>query len=108
MLDTFLSLSKTHPTEDEILHQYIIIGICKATAVLTPDLDTYDTVKKMVATSLKSGFLPTKIASLHGILYLSQSSVIANTVIGGSSEEMQLIHPLAIDYIQAYINSSAK
>lgn len=59
----------------------------------------------MVAISLKSGFLPAKIASLHGILYLLQSSVIGNTVIGGLSEEIQLIHPIAIDYVQYHINS---
>lgn len=101
-----LNLSKMHPIEDEILHQYLVIGVCKATAVLTPDLETYDIVKKIVAQSLKSGFLPSKIASLHGVLYLLQSSVIGNTVIGGLSEETQLIHPLAIDYVQYHINTN--
>ena len=36
MLDSFFELSKNHPVEDEIIHQYLIIGICKAAAVLTP------------------------------------------------------------------------
>lgn len=36
MLDVFLDLSRTHTIEDEILQQYLIIGICKAAAVLTP------------------------------------------------------------------------
>ena len=36
MLEVFLELSKVHTVEDELLHQYLIIGICKAVAVLTP------------------------------------------------------------------------
>lgn len=36
MLDTFLELSKLHAVEDELLHQYLIIGISKAVGVLTP------------------------------------------------------------------------
>lgn len=36
MLDTCLDLSKVHPIENEILHQYLVIAVCKATAVLTP------------------------------------------------------------------------
>lgn len=100
MLEVFLNLSKNHPVEDKILHQYIIVGLCKATAVLTPDLETYEHIKKLVQISLKSGFLPTRTSSLHGILYLLQSSVMANTIIAGQSEEIQLIHPVAVDYIQ--------
>lgn len=103
MLEEFLNLSKFHPTEDEILHQYIILGTCKAVAILTPDLETYEHVKKMLAISLKSGFLPARIASLHGVLYLLQSSVIGNTIIGGQSEDAQLILPVAVEYIQTHI-----
>jgi huntingtin len=36
MLEVFLELSKMHTVEDELLHQYLIVGIAKATAVLTP------------------------------------------------------------------------
>lgn len=36
MLDSCLELQKNHPVEDEILHQYLVIAICKAAAVLTP------------------------------------------------------------------------
>lgn len=36
MLDVFLELSKIHAVEDELLHQYLIVGICKAVGVLTP------------------------------------------------------------------------
>lgn len=104
----FLNLSKNHPIEDEILYQYIIIGTCKSVAVLTPDIETYEHVKKMLTISMKSGFLPARIASLHGILYLLQGSVISNTVIGGQSEEMQLIHPMAVEYIQNNIVTNTR
>uniref|UniRef100_A0A7R9JP93 (California timema) hypothetical protein n=2 Tax=Timema TaxID=61471 RepID=A0A7R9JP93_TIMCA len=34
MLETFLELSRSHPSEDEILHQYLVLGCCKAASVL--------------------------------------------------------------------------
>jgi huntingtin len=36
MLATCLELGKHHPFEDEILHQYLVLGSCKAAAVLGP------------------------------------------------------------------------
>lgn len=36
MLATCLELGKHHPLEDEILHQYLVFGACKAAAVLGP------------------------------------------------------------------------
>lgn len=36
MMDIFLELSKTHTVEDELLHQYLIVGVCKAASVLNP------------------------------------------------------------------------
>lgn len=36
MLDMCLEISKIHPTENAILHQYLAVSICKAAAVLTP------------------------------------------------------------------------
>lgn len=68
------------------------------------DIETYENVKKLIVQNLKSGFLPSKIASLHGVLYILQGSVLGNTRIGGLSEEMQLIFPVAVDYIQCHIN----
>ena len=40
-----------------------------------------------------------RIATLHGILYLLQSAVLANC-----EETMGAVHPLAIEYIQRYID----
>lgn len=34
LLDTLLELQRVHPVEDELMQQYFIIGICKASAVI--------------------------------------------------------------------------
>ncbi|XP_032690213.1 huntingtin isoform X2 [Odontomachus brunneus] len=101
MLDVCLEVSRTHPMENAILHQYLAISICKAAAVLTPlDFDTLDKVKRIVDINLKSGFLPARVSALHGSLYLLQSAVLAKC-----EETMNIIHPLAIEYIQKHIDS---
>ncbi|XP_066154208.1 huntingtin [Euwallacea fornicatus] len=105
MLDTFLNLSKTHSIDDELLHQYLIVGICKAVGVLTPDLEIYEQTKKLLVQFLKSPFLPTRISSLYGILYILEGCLLSNISIGGISEELQLILPCACEYIQVNLNN---
>nr|XP_033329487.1 huntingtin [Megalopta genalis] len=101
MLDTCLEISRVHPTENVILHQYLIMSVCKASAVLTPlDFETLDKVKRQVDTNLKSGFLPARVAALHGALYLLQSAVLTNC-----EEMMNIINPLAIEYIQKHFDA---
>ncbi|XP_033353075.1 huntingtin isoform X1 [Bombus vosnesenskii] len=101
MLDMCLELSRIHPTENVILHQYLVVSVCKAAAVLTPlDFETLDKVKRLVDTNLKSSFLPAKVSALHGSLYLLQSAVLANC-----EETMNIIHPLAIEYIQKHLDA---
>ncbi|XP_014488672.1 PREDICTED: huntingtin isoform X2 [Dinoponera quadriceps] len=101
MLDVCLEVSRVHPTENAILHQYLAVSICKAAAVLTPlDFDTLDKVKRIVDINLKAGFLPARVSALHGSLYLLQSAVLAKC-----EETMNIIHPLAIEYIQKHIDS---
>ena len=34
MLDILLGVSKSHPTEDELVNQYLVVGLAKATAVV--------------------------------------------------------------------------
>lgn len=67
-------------------------------------METYELVKKLLMQHLKSAFLPARIGSLHGLLYLIQGCLLSNTVIGGISEEMQMILPIAVEYIQCNIN----
>ncbi|XP_034181194.2 huntingtin [Osmia lignaria lignaria] len=101
MLDTCLEMSRIHPTENVILHQYLVVSVCKAAAVLTPlDFETLDKVKRLVDLNLKSGFLPARVSALHGSLYLLQSAVLANC-----EETMNIIHPLAIEYIQKHLDA---
>jgi huntingtin len=106
MLEVFLELSKMHTVEDELLHQYLIVGIAKATAVLTPDLETYENIKKLLVQYLKSSFLPSRMACLHGLLYILEGCKLSNITIGGISEEMQIILPCAVEYVQCNLNSN--
>lgn len=57
---------------------------------------------------LKSTFLPARIGSLHGLLYLIQGCLLSNTVIGGISEELQILLPIAVEYVQCNINMCNK
>ncbi|KAK2585924.1 hypothetical protein KPH14_010508 [Odynerus spinipes] len=101
MLDVCLEISRVHPIENGILHQYLVISVCKAAAVLTPlDLDTLDRVRRLVDINLKSVFLAARVAALHGVLYLLQSAVHASY-----EEVMNIIHPLTIEYIQKHIDN---
>ena len=34
MLSTFLNIHRSHPVEDELTMQYLVVGICKAAAVI--------------------------------------------------------------------------
>lgn len=36
LLDTSLELGKSHPAEDDILRQYVVLSQCKACSVLQP------------------------------------------------------------------------
>ncbi|RZC38340.1 huntingtin-like [Asbolus verrucosus] len=106
MLEVFFELSKVHTVEDELLHQYLIVGISKATAVLTPDLETYESIKKILVQYLKSSFLPSRMSCLHGLLYILEGCKLSNISIGGISEEMQVILPCAVEYVQCNLNSN--
>jgi huntingtin len=41
MLHKFLELSRSHPTEDELMHQLLTLGVCKAVALLAPVSHSY-------------------------------------------------------------------
>ncbi len=34
MLDNFLEVQRFHPAEDDLIGQYLVVGICKAVAVV--------------------------------------------------------------------------
>lgn len=66
--------------------------------IIFQDPETLEKVKRLVDIGLK-GSLSMRIATLHGILYILQSAVLANC-----EETMSAVHPLAIEYIQRYID----
>ncbi|XP_030750206.1 huntingtin isoform X2 [Sitophilus oryzae] len=106
MLEMFMELAKTHVVEDELIHQYLIVGICKAVAVLTPEIEIFEQTKKLLVQFLKSPFLSARISCLYGILYILEGCILSNTTIGGISEELQLILPCAVEYVQQHLNAS--
>ncbi|XP_060528068.1 huntingtin [Cylas formicarius] len=106
MQDTFLTLVKTHSVEDELLHQYLILGICKSVGVLNPDLEIYEQTKRLLVQFMKSNFLPSRISCLYGMLYILEGCLANNVKLDGLSEEMQLILPCAVEYIQNHLNTS--
>ncbi|XP_044753476.1 huntingtin isoform X2 [Coccinella septempunctata] len=100
MMDLFMDLLKLHAVEDELLHLYLIVGVCKAAAILNPELEVYETVKKYLSTFLKSSYIPSRLACLHGLLFILEGCKLNNISIGGISEELQLILPCAVEYLQ--------
>lgn len=62
-------------------------------------MEVLERIRRLLDASLKSGFLPTRISALHGMLYLLQSAVLANC-----EDTMNVVHPLAIEYIQKHID----
>ncbi|XP_050396465.2 huntingtin [Patella vulgata] len=96
MLDTFLDLYKVHPAEDEILLQYLIVGICKAAAVIGVDSATAERLIKIVDAGLRTTHLPSKISSLHGILYILETS---------TSELTKSLLPLITDFLIKHLSA---
>ncbi|XP_041368406.1 huntingtin-like isoform X2 [Gigantopelta aegis] len=75
MLDTLLEVLRLHPSEDELVAQYLNVGICKAVAVVGSDTATSEKVIKLIEGGLRSTHLPSKVAVLHGVLYLLESGL---------------------------------
>ncbi|XP_063978909.1 huntingtin isoform X2 [Diachasmimorpha longicaudata] len=104
MFDTCSEMERYHTTDDDILHNTLVFAVCKSAAVLTPlDIESLEKVKRAVDNGLKTSYLPGRIATLHGILFLLQSAVQANC-----EETMNVIHPLAIKYIHKHIESAER
>ncbi|XP_067133027.1 huntingtin isoform X2 [Centruroides vittatus] len=98
MLDTLLEVQRVHPAEDEIITQYLIFGICKAAAVLSMEQDMLEKLKKLIELSLKSTFLPTRLATLYGLLHLLEQ---------GSGEENSPLLSTASEYILKHLGNTS-
>lgn len=97
MLDTLLEVQRVHPAEDEIIAQYLIFGICKSAAVLGMEQDMLERLRKLLELSLKSTYLPTRISTLHGLLYLLEQGV---------GDEAFPLLPTASDYVLKNLDST--
>ena len=92
MLERFSDLLRCHPSEDELLTSLLKFGVCKAVAVLGPDLsgqggskyhinqtdsaadpDLVDRLKKFAEAGLRGSRLATQTLALHGVFYLLQT-----------------------------------
>lgn len=40
LFDTCMMLHSKHPIEDDIMHQYIVLGICKSASVMIPSVSS--------------------------------------------------------------------
>lgn len=54
----------------------------------------------MLVQYLKSPNLSSRIACLYGLHYLLEGCKLNNISIGGISEEMQMLLPCAVEYVQ--------
>ncbi|XP_073969271.1 huntingtin isoform X3 [Rhodnius prolixus] len=109
MLSTFLEISKNHPQHDEIMHQYLILGVSKAAAVLNIfEGERSDRIIKLVELALKSSFAPMRSSGIHSLLYLLQSVL---NVKKSESLEMQKssqyefrqkVVQISVDFIKRY------
>ncbi|NXK98493.1 HD protein, partial [Formicarius rufipectus] len=79
MYTTLTELRKVHPSEDEILVQYLIPATCKAAAVLGMDKAVAEAVSRLLESTLRSTHMPSRIGALHGILYILECDLLDET-----------------------------
>lgn len=96
---TLTELRRVHPSEDEILIQYLVPATCKAAAVLGMDKTVAEPVSRLLESTLRSSHLPSQIGALHGILYVLECDLLDDTV-------KQLI-PVVSDYLLSNLKGIA-
>ncbi|XP_052100645.1 huntingtin-like [Mytilus californianus] len=96
MLNILLETQKIHPAEDEMINQYINVGLCKAAAVVGVDSSVASKIMTILDYGLKTPHLPSRISALHGILYLLEA---------GIQETTKQIIPLATDFLLKNLSS---
>ncbi|NWJ09418.1 HD protein, partial [Crypturellus undulatus] len=79
MYTTLTELRKIHPSEDEILIQYLVPATCKAAAVLGMDKAVAEPVSRLLESTLRSTHMPSRIGALHGILYVLECDLLDET-----------------------------
>ncbi|XP_053779195.1 huntingtin isoform X3 [Desmodus rotundus] len=76
---TLTELRKAHPSEDEVLLQYLVPATCKAAAVLGMDKAVAEPVSRLLESTLRSSHLPCKTGALHGALYVLECDLLDDT-----------------------------
>lgn len=99
MYTTLTELRKVHPSEDEILIQYLIPATCKAAAVLGMDKAVAEPVSRLLESTLRSTHMPSRIGALHGILYILECDLLDETA-------KQLI-PIISEYLLSNLRAVA-
>ena len=96
MLDTLLEVHRSHPVEDELAGQYLVVAVCKAAAIVGMDIGVADKIVKMIEMSLRSTHLPTKVAALYGAMYILEA---------GMSEVVHQVVPHVTEYLLRQLTS---
>lgn len=96
---TLTELRKAHPSEDEILLQYLVPATCKAAAVLGMDKAVAEPVSRLLESALRSSHLPSTMGALHGVLYVLECDLLDDTA-------KQLI-PVVSDYLLSSLQGRA-
>ncbi|KAM4854776.1 huntingtin [Thomomys bottae] len=96
---TLTELRRAHPSEDEILLQYLVPATCKAAAVLGMDKAVAEPVSRLLESTLRSSHLPSQIGALHGVLYVLECDLLDDTA-------KQLI-PVVSDYLLSNLKAAA-
>ncbi|NXY84945.1 HD protein, partial [Alcedo cyanopectus] len=99
MYTTLTELRKVHPSEDEILVQYLIPATCKAAAVLGMDKSVAEAVSRLLESTLRSTHLPSRVGALHGVLYVLECDLLDETA-------KQLI-PVLSEYLLSNLRGAA-
>ncbi|XP_077136171.1 huntingtin isoform X3 [Ranitomeya variabilis] len=99
MYTALTELQKQHPSEDEILIQYLVPAICKAASVLGMDKAIAEPVSRLLESTLRSTHMPSRIGALHGILYVLECDLLDDTA-------KQLI-PIISDYLLSNLRGIA-
>ncbi|XP_023593769.1 huntingtin, partial [Trichechus manatus latirostris] len=99
MYATLTELRRVHPSEDEILIQYLVPATCKAAAVLGMDKAVAEPVSRLLESALRSSHLPSRIGALHGMLYVLECDLLDDTA-------KQLI-PVISDYLLSNLKGVA-
>ncbi|KAI1278484.1 Huntingtin [Halotydeus destructor] len=100
MLNVMLEMYKNAVNnEDEIQIRHLVLGICKCAAVLRiSDEQNGDKLRKCIENGLKSSFLPSRVATLRGLMYVLEQ----RETISGSLQIILL--PIASEYLMSHLS----